>query len=387
MLHSGTYVVRSTNHPARLQKRLKELPLSNRPYTLAQEGSRGGRLVGVEDLELEIPKERVLVTTDRLDKTATNLPQRKRTSLSARKRKIFFLSAFITALICPHVWGLSYSAMALSSESGQAQYSGSSERGSLRFIPIDLADGSHLTLISPHHWSDIAEEILQELTQTHQRLGELFGSIPPFRSSIRLMDERAFYELTGAPGWTNAMFFRGEIIIPLSQAQPIDLDNIHRSVKHEYTHAVLSALSHGSIPGWIDEGLAQWIEGDENPALRNTLKQYLHKHQPVSLSLLQGGFTKLEPTMVPAAYAQSLLAVQAMINAYGLPKIATYLSLLREAREKEDAFRMAFKISTTEFERRLGATLVTWASGTKRDKAPAQSTINGSRAMQKTSLR
>lgn len=238
------------------------------------------------------------------------------------------------------------------------------EGDSLRFTPVNLTDGSRLTLISPRHWSDIADEVTHELTKTHRELTGMFGSIPPFRSSIRLMDEHSFYELTGAPGWTNAMFFRGEIIIPLAKNQPIDLDNIHRSVKHEYTHAVLSALSRGRIPGWIDEGLAQWIEGDENPALRATLRNYLQQNDPVPLHLLQGGFTKLESRMVPAAYAQSLLAMQAVVQTYGLTKVTAYLQLLREDTDRGLAFETAFDMTQEEFERHLRATLKTWAKTT-----------------------
>jgi hypothetical protein len=116
------------------------------------------------------------------------------------------------------------------------------------------------------------------------------------------------------------------------------------------------------IPGWIDEGLAQWIEGEENPALKNSLKAYLKRAAPVPLKLLQGGFTRLEATMVPAAYAQSLLAVQAMIKAYGVDKIALYLSLLRSDIDKEAAFETAFGISQDDFEYRLHSTLKAWAS-------------------------
>lgn len=245
----------------------------------------------------------------------------------------------------------------------RARYASPEENAALRFTPVNMADGSRLTVISPNMWSDVAQEIMGELRRTHQALTELFGVIPPFRSSIRLMEEDEFYELTGAPGWTNAMFFRGEIIIPLAAGQPLDLENIQRSVKHEYTHAVLSALSQGAIPGWLDEGLAQWFEGDENPALRKTLKQYLRKHEPVPLALLQGGFTKLESSMVPAAYAQSLLAVQAMIKTYGLKKIALYLSRLRELEDKDAAFESAFNIPTATFEEKLHTTLKTWATG------------------------
>jgi hypothetical protein len=247
----------------------------------------------------------------------------------------------------------------------RARYASPERDASLRFLPLTLEDGSRLTLISPRHWSDIAEEISTELHRTHQELTKLFGAIPPFRSSVRLMDEPSFYELTGAPGWTNAMFFRGEIIIPLSTSKPIDLDNLQRSVKHEYSHAVLSALSGGAIPGWIDEGLAQWLEGEENPALRNSLKHYLKRANPVPLKLLQGGFTRLEPAMVPAAYAQSLLAVQAMIKAYGIDKIGIYLALLRNDEDKEVAFFTAFGLSHSDFESKLHATLRQWSDPTQ----------------------
>ncbi len=245
-------------------------------------------------------------------------------------------------------------------QKARSRFVTAADQPTLRFTPVIMEDGSRLTLIAPSHWSDIAEEISTELVKTHQQLTTLFGSVPPFRSSVRLLDEPSFYELTGAPAWTNAMFFRGEIIIPLSTHEPVDLENLHRSVKHEYSHAVFSALSGGMIPGWLDEGLAQWIEGEENPALRNSLRSYLTKSAPVPLALLQGGFTKLTPRMVPAAYAQSLLAVQALLKAYGIDRISDYLTLLRNQVSKAAAFETAFGITEQDFEERLHQTLRSW---------------------------
>lgn len=240
---------------------------------------------------------------------------------------------------------------------------------SLRFLPINLRDGSKLTVISPDYWVDIAAGVSHEITTTHQQLTALLGSSPPFRTSIRIMEERDFYELTGAPSWTNAMFFRGEIIIPLDSSKPIDVDNLRRSVKHEYSHAVLSAMSAGAIPGWIDEGLAQWIEGDENPVLKASLKKYLADEHPISLGLLQGGFTKLPNAMVPAAYAESLIAIQAIIKAYGTEKIGLYLNLLRHGEPSEKAFHLAFGISLTIFESKLRQTLITWGQTAPRSSS------------------
>jgi hypothetical protein len=247
------------------------------------------------------------------------------------------------------------------SEPERARYSADDTR-SLRFTPLNLTGGSKLTLISPTKWSDVADELVTTLNKTHAEYTARFASIPAFSTSIRLMDEQSFYELTGAPAWTNAMFIRGQIVIPISTTQPIELENLHRSVKHEYTHAIISALSGGRAPGWLDEGLAQLMEGDEHPALRASLKSWLQVNDPVPLSLLQGGFTKLSTPMVPPAYAQSLLASKAIVDTYGFSKIGVYLEALRQGVDKDQAFTIGFGISPHVFEQKLASALKTWSA-------------------------
>jgi hypothetical protein len=250
------------------------------------------------------------------------------------------------------------------SETSRARYSNPSEAPSaaLRFTPLKLEGGSKLTLISPSQWSDLADALVDTLTSTHGEYTKLFGTIPAFATSIRLMDDQAFYELTGAPSWTNAMYFRGQIIIPLAANQPIDMENLHRSVRHEYTHAIISALSGGRAPGWIDEGIAQWAEGTENPALKPALENWLKTNEPVPLRFLQGGFTKLNPAMVPAAYAQSLFAARAVIKTYGFEHIGAFLTALRNGSDKDQAFITGFGVGSGEFESALGSALKQWAA-------------------------
>lgn len=227
--------------------------------------------------------------------------------------------------------------------------------------PLSLKGGSSLSILYPKQWQNLAENIKSTILIAHDQFSEMFGKIPSFSSSIRLMDEESFYLSTGAPSWTNALFYKGQILIPVPEKGKIDLENIVRSVKHEYTHAVINALSDGKCPGWLDEGLAQWAEGSENPALRPALSRYLKNNQPVSLNLLQNGFTKLETRMVPAAYAQSLFATQTMISSYGLPSIAKYLRNLRDGEEKSEAFSNTFELAEYEFETYLAKGLGDWA--------------------------
>lgn len=246
--------------------------------------------------------------------------------------------------------------------SERARYVQPDESPNLRFTPVNLSNGSKLTLISPKRWSDTANNVVTVLNSTHEEFTEIFNEIPAFSTSIRLMDEDEFFKLTGAPKWTNAMFFKGQIVIPLSATQPVDAENLARSIKHEYTHAILSALSSGQLPGWIDEGLAQWFEGEENPGLREALRSWLKTNEPVPLALLQGGFTKLRADMVPAAYAQSLLATRALVDRNGMDAVAKYFFMLREGVDKESAFTTAFSMTTEEFENHLSRALKVWAA-------------------------
>jgi len=237
---------------------------------------------------------------------------------------------------------------------------GSGTLTTVKLSPLSLQGGSQLTIESPQRWSNLSIELLKSLRKTHEVYTKLFGEIPRFESSIRLMDEDTFFLTTGAPRWTNAMYYRGEIIIPLSYSQRVDLPNIYRSLRHEYMHAVIHALSAGRAPGWLDEGLAQWSEGDENPALQPALYEWLNKHEPLNLSLLQGGFTRLDASMVPAAYAQSLFAANTVVNTYGFSPIRHYFDGLRSGLSKEEAFNRAFNLDESGYESKLGQSLKVW---------------------------
>ena len=216
-------------------------------------------------------------------------------------------------------------------------------------------------MVAAEHWLPVARKVTKLIKRTHSQYNSTFSSIPAFSTTVRLLDEEQFYRLTGAPRWTNAMYYRGEITIPLSPSQLLDLDNLYRSIKHEYTHAVVHSLSGGKCPGWLDEGIAQWAEGAENPALEPALRDWLTLNPPVPLRYLQGGFTKLQTSMVAPAYAQSLFAARNMIKRQGFYRIRRYLDLLRTGKSKAKAFKASFQISEAQYEKQLGSKLRSWA--------------------------
>lgn len=225
-------------------------------------------------------------------------------------------------------------------------------------FPLEIPGKSEISLIANTEYRDLIPALGKVLQSAQTRFLGLFKEIPAFKTNVRLMDEAGFYRRTGAPSWTNAMYYHGEIIIPVP-GQP-DIENIQRSLRHEFSHAVIHALSNGKCPGWLDEGFAQWAEGAENPGLRPALHNWLSSNQPVPIVALQTGFTRLNPDMVPAAYAQSLFATNLVTQTYGFEAMAHYLRNLRNDITPKEAFSKAFGLAEPEFEKYLHTRLSHW---------------------------
>lgn len=249
---------------------------------------------------------------------------------------------------------------------------------SYRSKPLALSGGGQLMLISPKEWFPLAEQLSNYLQETHNQFTKMYGPIPAVETTLRLIEAETFYKETGAPNWTNAMYYKGVMSIPLSLDEPVEIDDLFRSVRHEYTHAVINALSAGRCPGWLDEGLAQESEGSVNPALEPALKKWLYFNPPISLDLLQGGFTKLESRMVAPAYGQSLFAARSVVSTFGFENIRKYFDALREGNTKSAAFTESFGVSESGFEAAFGKQVKRWAFGAEHLKVAEHAEHNHS---------
>jgi hypothetical protein len=206
---------------------------------------------------------------------------------------------------------------------------------------------------------EISTEALEVLNRTHGELSGIFNFVPQQQVVLRFLSPKEFQRQTGAPSWTSAMYYKNEITIPLN-ASGVDPVELERALRHEYVHAVVAEISEFRSPAWLDEGVAQIIEGEINPLLGPALRKWLIHNDPIPLDWLHGGFTTLDADIVPAAYAQSLFASRILIREFGYEKVVTYLKLLSKQVPEHKAFEQAFSLNKRIFEARLKRQLLAW---------------------------
>ncbi len=202
-------------------------------------------------------------------------------------------------------------------------------------------------LSSQKNFMPINDLVTESIQKTHKELESLLGPLPMLSVQVKLMTPDVFTLSTGVPSWTNALYFDDTIIIPINQKELNEAELV-RSVRHEFTHAVIHNLTDGKCPGWLDEGLAQFMEGTPNPLMRLALMQWLEKNPPVPFQLLQKGFTKLNKKFVAPAYAQSLWAANILIHQKGFLKIRNFFDQLKKG--TKDPYTITLDTTEAGFE-------------------------------------
>ncbi|MCB0325224.1 MAG: hypothetical protein KDD69_16690 [Bdellovibrionales bacterium] len=195
-------------------------------------------------------------------------------------------------------------------------------------------------------------------------IGEEFSRIFRYRLrqrlTLRVLSPAQYAVEVGNAKWTNAMFAGGVITVPIRGVSTRKLASLRRSLRHEYVHAVLFELSGGRAPAWLEEGVAQLLEGPPNPTLGEALHARLDGRGAFALEQLDHGFVGFDPDEVTAAYAQSLFAVRSLINRFGFSAMRCYLERLNQRSDSEHAFAQCYRMSPSTFQSNLTEQLDVW---------------------------
>lgn len=179
---------------------------------------------------------------------------------------------------------------------------------------FDLAyDGSRDELLWGSH------RILGELEKVYMDLALAFGHSPVEqggpRISVVLYRRASFGALTQLGDWAGGAF-DGTVRIPVEEFA-LEEAGLKRILRHELVHAFNRAVGGSGVPGWLNEGLAQWLEEQRDEAVLRARRD-LAGRELFPLERLQGSLASWSnEAEIALAYSQSLLLCWHIARQYG----------------------------------------------------------------------
>lgn len=199
-------------------------------------------------------------------------------------------------------------------------------------------ESSHFTLrYSGAAEPGLAREILRALETHFAAIESELSYTPPEPIGVILYTQQAFADITRAPGWVGALN-DGRIRVPvqgLTQLTP----ELSRVLKHELTHSFVRQKTRARAPTWVQEGLAQWMEGKRSGTDASVLLRVYDAKQAMSLGDLEAPWMRLSPDVAAYAYAWSLATMEYIVQVDGMSDVERILERLAAGGTTEAAVR------------------------------------------------
>jgi hypothetical protein len=194
----------------------------------------------------------------------------------------------------------------------------------------------------------LADEILHTLEIHFAQISALLDYTPPEAIGVILYSDQQFQDITRAPSWAGAIN-DGRIRIPIQGLTSVT-DELSRALRHELTHSFLQQKTRGHCPAWIQEGVAQWVEGRRADASARALLGAYDLHSAIPLRDLDVSWMNLSGTGASFAYGWSLAVVETILSMGSMEDISRLLDLLANGNSPEAAVRSATHRSYSELD-------------------------------------
>jgi hypothetical protein len=199
-------------------------------------------------------------------------------------------------------------------------------------------ESSHFTLrYSGEAEPDLAREVLRALEVHFAAIESELNYTPPDSIGVILYTQQAFSDITRAPGWVGALN-DGRIRVPVQGLTSLTPE-LSRVLKHELTHSFIQQKTHSRAPTWVQEGIAQWMEGQRSKDNAAVLVQVYDEKQAMTLGQLEGSWMQLSGPIAQYAYAWALGNVEYIVQADGMGDIERILNRIAEGSSTEEAVR------------------------------------------------
>jgi tetratricopeptide (TPR) repeat protein len=208
----------------------------------------------------------------------------------------------------------------------------------------------------------LSGEILRTLETHFSAIESELHYTPPDAIAVVLYTDQAFADVTRAPGWAGALN-DGRIRVPVHGVSAVDA-SLSRVLKHELTHSFIYQKTGGSCPTWINEGLAQWMEGKRSEKFAATLakaievaeaqaqaKSHGAGHSSVTPEWLEGSWARLSTEEASVLYPLSLAMVEYIIRTNGMADIERLLGAITTEPSTEAALRSTLRMDYADLQK------------------------------------
>jgi tetratricopeptide (TPR) repeat protein len=182
---------------------------------------------------------------------------------------------------------------------------------------------------------ELAREVLRVLEAHHQDIEAELNYSPPDPIGVVLYTQQGFADITRAPGWVGALN-DGRIRVPVQGLTGVTPE-LSRVLRHELTHSFIQQKTHGRAPTWLQEGVAQWMEGKRSDESASVLVQVYDQGHAAPLGKLEGSWLGLSEDMVRYSYAWALANVEYIVQTEGMGDIEKILDRIAAGRSTEEA--------------------------------------------------
>lgn len=196
---------------------------------------------------------------------------------------------------------------------------------------------------------ELAGEILRILEIHFDQISAMLNYSPPEPIGVILYTGQQFEDITRAPSWVGAIN-DGRIRVPVQGLTSVN-DQLSRVLRHELTHSFLQQKTRGRCPAWLQEGIAQWMEGRRSGASAAGLVATYDQHAAIPLSSLEISWMQLSGTGAAFAYAWSLAAVETILASGNMAQLVQLVDAVTAGGSTEEAARQVLHESYAELEK------------------------------------
>jgi tetratricopeptide (TPR) repeat protein len=208
----------------------------------------------------------------------------------------------------------------------------------------DFREGESSHFVLRYHGGasrQLASEVIHTLEDQFQVLKSELHYTPPEQIGVILYTQESFFDVTRVPGWAGGLN-DGRIRVPVQGLETVS-DLLARILKHELTHSFVYQKTSGRCPTWLQEGVAQWMEGRRSGADAAQLIAFYQDGKGKSLRYLDGPWMVLSSGQARYAYAWALAVVEAIEADSGSDGLDRLLDAERTETSGENALLQALR--------------------------------------------